>query len=278
MLADYIRVKGGQILLANKVKRILINNNQTEGVELEGGRMICASAVVSNADATSTFTELVEVESAESTTVRNLSNSPSMFAVYLSLDINLFKTLRETANILYFSEYNVTKSFFNIEDIIRNNKLPYLVFAFSSSHDECQNNLTKSTIALYVLADYKTPDFWIKYKENLAEMMIEKGKSILPEICDHICAKLLASPSTFYKFTLNKGGSYAGWTSEGSQFERNKLCQRTSVKKLYCAGHWYTSEYIPTGGVPLAGFSGRRAAQAALEDLGLTWNFGTITL
>ena len=54
---------GGELVLGRRVTRILVDEGRATGVELEGGDRVGAKRVISNADATATFEELVVIRS-----------------------------------------------------------------------------------------------------------------------------------------------------------------------------------------------------------------------
>ena len=50
---------GGEIVLGQPVTRILVSNGRASGVELAGGEVVQAGTVISNADATATFADMI---------------------------------------------------------------------------------------------------------------------------------------------------------------------------------------------------------------------------
>jgi phytoene desaturase len=58
-LVSLVERQGGSVLLGTGVSRILVENGRATGVELEDGRHLPAAVVVSNADASRTYSDLV---------------------------------------------------------------------------------------------------------------------------------------------------------------------------------------------------------------------------
>lgn len=277
-LCEYFIQKGGELLLSTKVEEIILVDNKVRGVKLANNNNVKSRVVLANADAHQVFGKLIKDKTFERGCLASMEVCPSMFAVFMGLSINLKDILNNTANIFYISEYDITDRFFDLEEIVRTKKLKYLVAAFSSSHDVEQESPHKSTVNFYIYADYKNKSFWTKNKELLTDLMVLNGERFIPNIDSFVEAKFCANPDTFQRFTLNRRGSYAGWSPQLYKTRKQKLRQRTSIGGLYCAGHWYTGEYVLSGGVPMVSYSGRRAANLILEDIGLSWNFGEISL
>lgn len=277
-LAEFFKKKGGQIFFSKRVVKIITENIEVKGVTLDNGERLYSKVVVSNSDASKTFNELLDVRTRESEIVDKLIVSPSMFAVYLGLKVNIKEITNDTANILYFSYYDLGKIKYDVKKIIGDNNLDYLICAFTSSHDKSQEESKRSTVSFFIHASYESDDFWKKNKNTLSEIVIKKGNQLIPNLSNYIDTKRIATPLTFHKYTLNRRGSYTGWIHTLNQNKLYRLYQRSSIKGLYCAGHWYTGEFLPQGGVPVVSFSGRRASRLVLGDLGLKWRYKEITL
>lgn len=88
-LAGVIRERGSQVRLRAAVRRILVEEGRATGIELAGGEVHCAQAIVSNADVRRTFLELVGREHLPADFVREieaLQPSTSAFTVSLGAD------------------------------------------------------------------------------------------------------------------------------------------------------------------------------------------------
>lgn len=277
LLSSLIVKGGGEVILKTKVKEIIISNSCVKGVLLENGDIIKSNLVVSNADAHVTFNRLLRDNTEERLMIKNFVESPSMFAVFLGLDVNLAATLKDTANIMYLSNYKFDTSLFDIKKIAQKEDLEYLVCAFSSSHDP-MTQFKNSTLTLYIFASYENAEFWSIHKEEIADKMINVANKLIPNLNKHIKEKFYATPQTFERFTSNYKGAYVGWLPIQQKSRKIKFTQKTSINGLYCVGHWYTNDFLPSGGVPVVSFSGRRAAKLILEDLGQIWPYKEITL
>jgi phytoene dehydrogenase-like protein len=201
-----------------------------------------------------------------------------MLVVYAGLNIDLQSVLNNSANILYFSNYNIDDAMFDIKKIFEKDDLRYLMLSFPSLHDPDQSDNYRSSVGCYIFANYESPDFWLNNRDRIAELVVDLASKIIPNLRNSIEEKFVATPLTFEKFTLNTNGACLGWLPDFERTKLYKIKQRCSINGLYAAGHWYTGEFVPSGGVPVVSFSGRRAAKIIIEDLGKRWNYKEIGL
>jgi|GEM_PF-6928236 len=201
-----------------------------------------------------------------------------MFVVYAGLNIDMQSALDNPANILYFSDYNIDETMFDTKRIFNKDDLRYLMMSFPSLHDpeQCYNSHT--SVGLYILANYESPEFWLNNKDRIAGLIVDLANKIIPNLKNNIEKKFVATPITFERFTLNTNGACLGWLPDFERTKLYKIKQRCSIKGLYAAGHWYTGEFVPSGGIPVVSFSGRRAARIILGDLGKQWKYKEIGL
>ncbi len=271
-LADKFATYGGRLILGKKVEEILVKNGKIEGVELNNGKIIEAQYVVSNADATQTFKVLIKKGFCkENTSLKCMDVSPSLFAIYAGIDKNLQKFTDETCNMWHFDTYEVGKCISNLEKTITRQDLSYIMIDFPSAHAYDLRNSNKSTLQFFLLAPFKSEKFWDKYKNVLARKILKKIEKILPNLKKEIKIKAIATPQSFYKYTLNKNGACFGWLSNLGQTRASTFPQVTSIDKLFLVGHWCTIG-SGQGGVSKAIFSGRRVANLILKKLDKKYN------
>lgn len=271
-LARIFKENKGDLFLSRKAERIIISNDEVNGVMLDGGEKIGANIVVSNVDASQTYNNLLHMPTKESRVLKILIASPSIFSIYLGLSANFNNAYLTDHNIYYFSSYNVNRAYSRIEENILSKKVKWIGCAFPSSHGFVNGNVKKS-MTIFTFAPYKTPSFWDEHRQVTAEKILEKAEELFPGLRDSIAFEIHATPKTYSKHTFNKDGAFGGWQSTTKQMNSSLMPQRSSVKKLYLAGHWCTLGYLPFAGIPNVAFSGRRAANLILEDIGKDWEY-----
>ncbi len=98
-LSDKFKKYGGEIILSSKVEKIVTEKDVATGVLIAPKEKIVSRVVVSNADATQTYNELIGIKTRESTVINHLVSSSSIFAIYLGLNVPLKNILDENCNI-----------------------------------------------------------------------------------------------------------------------------------------------------------------------------------
>ncbi|MCR5401108.1 MAG: NAD(P)/FAD-dependent oxidoreductase [Treponema sp.] len=104
------------------------------------------------------------------------------------------------------------------------------------------------------------------YKEKKAEVaaaLIQRLEEFIPEIKDNIEVIDVATPLTYERYTNSFEGSWMSVLGAKMKFA-NYPIKAKSVKKLYFAGQ---RQSMP-GGLPIAGATGRTAAQYLCRDFG----------
>lgn len=262
-LARAIVRQGGSVRTGCKVARILLECGRVIGVELESGKRILASCVISNADATSTFLDMVGEEALPSEFVHSLKEmtaSLSYFQVYLGLDES-FEPPIELRNSFEICIMNQSAD--------RDEGYPFVGVTNYTLLDPslASGNKQILTIAIPMKIDgpedwgvssfwERTEDYRVR-KDATSDELISIVEGVFPGLRDHILVKEAATPLTFQRYTLNKNGSYLGFDS---RFKR--LPQKTPVKGLYLAGGWTE----PHAGVMGVIISGRQAAEMVYKE------------
>ncbi|MDD5040641.1 MAG: hypothetical protein PHH49_03080 [Candidatus Omnitrophica bacterium] len=80
----------------------------------------------------------------------------------------------------------------------------------------------------------------------------------------HIDLKVVGSPYTFEKYTLNSRGAIYGRAATKEQIKRRISPQILVFKNSIFAGHWTTSGLGQTG-IPVVALSGKAAAKTILS-------------
>jgi phytoene dehydrogenase-like protein len=264
---------GGTIILNNEVKHILLKDNSTQGVMLEDEKIISSRYVISNADASETYSRLVNNRrTKEKNNITKLSATSSCCALYLGLRAHPDELLMEKANIWKINSHNILKDLKNLKESILSNPLPFGVIYSPSLHDQTAK---KTTIQVLVNAPYETEMFWSDQKEEIFLKMLNLAKNVIPAIKDkNIEISIGATPITFKAYTYNTGGAIYGWEKTINNLNGTLVPQRSSIDNLFLTGHWITSG---GGGGGISGVAaiGRSTSRIVLEKMDLDWPWET---
>ncbi|MFC1704499.1 phytoene desaturase family protein [Candidatus Omnitrophota bacterium] len=271
-LARRFKHYGGTLLLSKKVERIVVEDNKIRGIAFDD-ETITSDIVVSNADATETFIQLVDNKNTpEAYSVEVLECSESIFALYVGLKVPIQNAVKELCNIWYSTTYDTEKLFSFPKENVTKKKLPGLMVFLSCPYSTGLENDPLGTITALTTAPFETKEFWDEIRDGLAERMLAIIVELLPGIEQHIASKFNATPWTFYKYTTNKKGAAYGWAPTIDQSNSALLPQESSVKGLYLTGHWCTKG-IGTGCISGVASLGRNAAKLVMERKGMKWKY-----
>lgn len=255
---------GGKILFSTKVTKIITKNRKIKGIKINNTDFINTDHVVSNADATLTFKELLDCETKESQIVNKLFCSPSAFILYLGLNKNLTRIIPTHHITWSFLTYRLKDCYGKLVDGSFKPSLNYLLYSFPSLVDSNLAPQNKSIMRIFLGAQYLNANFWNNNKQKLIDILITRASQIIPNIKSYIEVLETATPNTFFKYTSNKNGALFGWAPLVNQIDKSVFPQETSIENLFLAGHW-TTNGIGQGGIAVVALSGKYAANTILR-------------
>jgi len=233
ILAKRFKELGGSLSLSSLVTKMVKTDNTIKGVVIWETDFISAKYIISNCDATQTFSNLIGEENCDKEIIKKIHSlhySLSMFILYLGVDKSLKNLPKAGSNIWFLPNYNIEAMY----DLAKKGDIDNLDWFLLRLLPD------KKSIIMLVNSPYKDSKYWKNNKDRLIGIFIKKIEAIIPDLSKHIILKDAATPSTLYKWTLNYKGASYGWESMPSQFAISGLSQVTPIKNLYLTGHWTT--------------------------------------
>ncbi|RDD53329.1 MAG: NAD(P)/FAD-dependent oxidoreductase, partial [Candidatus Korarchaeota archaeon NZ13-K] len=213
--------------------KILVEGGRVRGVRV-GDKVFRSPIVVSNANARTTFLELVGEEHLSKEFIeyiKGLKMSPSCFMVFLGLDEDL-------------SGYPTI-----IEDLDGGCSIVVNSNADPSLAPEGKASVTILTGASYNDFPERGTAEYLKMKEELAEMIIRKVERVIPNISESIVVRDAATPRTFERYTsMPEGAIY----SFDQSIRTRRPYFKTPIRGLYLVG----ASTFPGGGIEAVVISG----------------------
>jgi len=243
----------GKVFLSTLVKKIIVAEGRVEGIEAEGKGFVSAKYVVSDIDATQTFSKLINEECILPETLsclKQLEPSLSMFILYLGVEKSI-ESLFPDSNLWVLPNYDVEKMY----QLAKSGEVESLDWFLARLLPD------KKSVIVLVNAPFKNKEYWQHNKDRLVDVFINKIERVIPNFSKHIIFKEAATPSTLYEWTLNYNGSSFGWEGTRSQFCVRGFSQVTPVKNLYLTGHWATLAQ----GIPGVAYLGRSTANLIIK-------------
>jgi len=253
VLVEGIKKNRGRVIFGSCVKKILVDGRNCIGIVCDDGEEYTSRHIISNADFTHTFTNLLgdKYVSIAKEMLRNPGVSTSFFLVYAGVK-GEFEGHSSTG---YFPSYDII-NFFKPEAVLKENGT--LGITVASLEDRLRAPDGYHTVVFHemVEADGQTFD-----KPACTDKVLKKAESIIPGIRGRIEVLDSATPQTLRRYTGNFHGSAFGW----KQVPGFRNMKRHGINNLYIAGHWGETG----GGVLAAAYSGARAAGEILMKEGI---------
>ncbi|MEV6958163.1 NAD(P)/FAD-dependent oxidoreductase [Streptomyces sp. NPDC051207] len=227
---------GGKIVTNSGVEKILVKDGRTEGVVLADGQELRAPVVISNADATHTFHDLVGLEhlpKAYNRRLRSLKGSMSMFVVYAAttLDIAAAGGAHETF-IYETDDHDASFAGFSAGEA------PATVVVVPTLLDPSLGPPGEHLVTSTALAPYEGPEPWPELKPKLEQKYLDLIERLYPGFKDGLTFVSSSTPLTLERFTGNHRGAAYGWENTPAQAGSKRLTYHTPIEGLYLSGHW----------------------------------------
>jgi prolycopene isomerase len=254
--------RGGKILIGQEVNRILLEGKKSVGVRLADGREITGKVIISNVDASTTFSKLIDedlVPSGFRSKLKGMKPSLSYFILYLGIDGTL-DGLSVSNNEIFSSPFH----FKEYQELYQNRipeEAPFYLLA-PSKVNPSHAPKGKSTLCLSVKAPFHFSQTWDQeVKDRISKRLIAKASRWIPDLQKRILVKVETTPKTIEQWTGNRWGAAYGWAQIPSQSGIHRLQRVTPIQNFYLTGHWTS----PGGGISGVVASGELIAKAVLN-------------
>lgn len=226
----------GRIITNSPVDKILVQDGRTQGVVLAGGQELRAPIVISNADATHTFHDLVGLEhlpKAYSRRLRSLKGSMSMFVVYAATTLDIAAAGGAHETFIYESDDHDA----NFAGFCEG-EAPATVVVVPTLLDPSLGPPGEHLVTSTALAPYEGPEPWSELKPKLEEKYLDLIERLYPGFKDGLTFVSSSTPLTLERFTGNHRGAAYGWENTPAQAGSKRLTYHTPIEGLYLSGHW----------------------------------------
>jgi len=269
-IVDEIKQNNGEVKFNTVVKKIITyKGRRVKSVITESREEFCAKAIISNANAIDTLTELTDspvLASRYAKKLCSLEKSVSAFQVYLGLNIPTQKLGMNHHRISINPGYDHRKNF---SAALRQDYSHGLLEL--TDHSQLDQSLVPAGKGSLIIMTYDLYSNWEnlsleeykKKKVEAAKELIKYAEKYLPGLSNHIEVMEAATPYTMERYGSSPQGAIYGFSQRVDQAGINRLKQDTAVKGLFLAGAWV----FPGGGVHACFISGESAADLALKFL-----------
>lgn len=282
VLSKVVYDNGGMILGSQLLKRIIVENNEAKGVELEDGKVYHANYVASTIDPYQTFLKYVGEDQLEKDFVTRINDYKwddlSLFGVHMALeDKPHFKAAEQNPELdnafIYLIGTETEEELVTHWDTLKSGKLTGGGFncTFPSINDPSQAPPGRHTAQLSQQAPYNLvegPEEWYRVRQEHAERLIDTLEEYVPGIKQSNLWHYVSTPIDIENKFLDmvqgsiKQGAYHPF--QMGFMRPNEYCSRhvTPVKNLFLCG---ASSF--SGGLVVFG-PAYNGANAIAEEIG----------
>jgi phytoene desaturase len=267
---------GGEIRTKQNVKKIIIRNKKAVGVRLDDGKEIFAKTVVSNADPSTTYLQLVGKENISASLARKLSKtkySVTSLILFLTLDMDVTEAGVDSGNIWMLRDQDMDKVFRDLTalNILEENEFPALFMSCTTLKDPASFNGKHHNLEVVTFIDYNSfSEFntgsdhhgstYLKFKERIIEKFMNSIEKVIPEARQHIVQVELGTPKTNEFYIHSTNGNVYGTEKTFNQIGPFSFQNKTEIGDLFLCGASTLSH-----GVGGATYSGIAAAARILK-------------
>jgi prolycopene isomerase len=253
---------GGELVPGVRVGRILLEDGRAVGVALPDGGEVRAKAVISNADAMTTFAEMVGLDALPARFARRLRRmTPSLSAAVVYAGTTFDFAAAGLAPVVFrYRSYDQDE----VRDDIRAGRPGGTWASISSLLDPSVAPPGEHALILTSLARYDIGKPWPDAIDGFAEALVDDFEQVFPGLRESITFLETATPLTVERFCLNQAGAAFAWENTPNQTGGGRSPRVTPVPGLFLAGHWTQ----PGSGSLRALVSGIHTAQSVLRALG----------
>jgi prolycopene isomerase len=253
-LAAVVTRHGGTVLFDSPVARIEIEGGRAAGVTLADGQRFKAPVVVSNADATMTFEQLVGEEHMSPgfmRRIRRMRPSASAFVLFSACTLPLHE-LNIPSEVFIYDHWDHDQTWADVEA----GKFGGMWVSVPTLHDDSIAPEGEHLVTFTSLIPYDIGEPWAGAKGRMTEAAIDRIEQMFPGYRDSLTFSEGATPDTFHEYTLTRDGAIYGWANTPNQSQPKRTPQESPVEGLFLVGHWTN----PGTGCLRCLFSGLRGA------------------
>lgn len=275
-MTNKIKSYGGSIKTQQKVKRILLENNKAYGVEMQNNEKFIAKNIISNADPSTTYLELIGRKNCSKKLLKKLDKtaySVTSLILFLTLDIDVTKYGIDSGNIWKYKDEDIDLHFETLTkgNILEGDEFPAIFMSCTTLKDPASFNGRYHNFEVVTYVDFDSfkefkgkSDYQSSKYENFKKRIIEKFlnsvEKIIPTANEHIVQVELGTPKTNQYYINSTRGNVYG--TEKSLWHLGPFIfkNKTEIENLFLCGASTLSH-----GVTGATYSGVEAAAAILN-------------
>jgi phytoene dehydrogenase-like protein len=257
-MEDRVRGLGGNIRFNTKVDKVIVQNGKAAGV-LAGGEKLLFDGIILAQD-TIRARKLFD-NPPEDKWLRELEDRPSVRCTFAGVGVA--------------ADLSALPCSFGIDERIQAGGIEYDLLFFNN-YASYRGYAPEGHTALTISFSGESYEYWDQHRKNgtydeqkqlLARDLTRLIEKNLPQTRGKIDVINIATPLTYERYTGSDRGAWMTIMSKNARAAAMPAPVSREIKNLYFAGF----RTIAPGGLPVAVYSGFRAAQYACRDFGLVF-------
>lgn len=243
---------GGEVRLGSAVSKILVKDQQAIGIELETSEQITAQYIISNADPSITYMNLVgdqHLSRKLRKKINNIRYSTSCLSLFLAVKLDLRKMGYDSGNYWLYDHADMNQ----IYELGYTNhaalETPSALFVtITTLKDPAKLKDGHHQLEVFTMTGYDAFKKWAnkpkgnrgedyeKFKNDITERMLDRLELSFPGIKSSIVFKELATPLTNKHYVNAPYGNLYGIEKSVNQIGPGSFSIQTEIKNLYLCG------------------------------------------
>lgn len=251
-MTNAVKRHGGEIRVKQDVTKILIENKKAIGIQLKNGDKIFANNIVSNADPSITYLNLIGKENLSKNLIKKLEKtkySVTSLILFLTLDMDVTQFGIDSGNIWMMKDENDDANFDELmnNDITEGDSFPALFISCTTLKDPVSFNgrYHNFEVVTYVnydklqefngLEDYHNEAYTI-FKQKVINKLMNNIEKIIPNAKQHIVQAELGTPKTNEFYINSTRGNVYGTEKTLNQVGPFSYKNKSEIDNLYLCG------------------------------------------
>ena len=251
-MTNGVKKHGGEVRVKQNVQKILIKNKKAVGIQLKNGETIFAKNVVSNADPTITYLNLIGKEYLSKNLIKKLEKtkySVTSLILFLTLDIDVTQFGIDSGNIWMMKDEHDDANFEDLmnNDIAEGDSFPAVFISCTTIKDPVSFNGRYHNFELVTYVNYdKMQEFndlddyhneaYKAFKSKVINKLMNNLEKIVPGAKKYVVQAELGTPKTNEFYVNSTRGNVYGTEKKLSQVGPFSYKNKTEIENLYLCG------------------------------------------
>jgi phytoene dehydrogenase-like protein len=250
---------GGKIEYKTQVADILVENDKAVGIKLEDGNIHNSDFVISAIDGRTVIYNMLD-GAYTSEKINKVYSEWKTVEPFVSVSLGIDREFKDEVWMTLFKTIDTVTVAEEEKEVVMIRFFNYSPHFAPKGKTVIQVDFETEWEYWFVLRDDKKE--YNRVKKELAQNTIEWLEKRYPGIKDKVEVIDVATPYTYWRYTLNEGGSYMGFLPTSDAFRTNVEKRLPGLSNFYMSGQWSMS----MGGVQPVIYSGKHVIQLLCHD------------